>query len=192
MKIAVYPVTFAPKDVAAITGLSPAMQRDWRRNGYLPPRETGWSNFTLHEVAAIAIRKAVTDIGIGPAFADRILTHGASQQAIKSVVWWALEAQSVADWTSLKGDAISRLVDWDDDDHHGVVDTITGSNSTDRGRLLTFYPELNAVEVGMIATAPDDDGCGTVEIMILLDRIGRGIAKRAGRGLVNISIDNAS
>lgn len=45
---------FSPSEVAAITGVSVSLQRDWRRREILPERKSdGWSRFSLEDVALI-------------------------------------------------------------------------------------------------------------------------------------------
>lgn len=57
---------FTPSEAAAATGVSTALQRDWRhpRRGVLPEREAGgWARFTLNDVIQMAVLKAFSDAG---------------------------------------------------------------------------------------------------------------------------------
>lgn len=55
---------FSPAEVAKVTTVSPALQRDWRRRGILPERATdGWSSFELTDLIEIYVLKFFADAG---------------------------------------------------------------------------------------------------------------------------------
>lgn len=55
---------FTPAEVAAITGVSVSLQRDWRRREILPERKKeGWTRFTLTDVIEIRVLKFFADAG---------------------------------------------------------------------------------------------------------------------------------
>ncbi len=55
---------FTPAEVAEITSVSVALQRDWRRRKILPQRKTeGWSKFSLSDVIEIYVLKFFSDAG---------------------------------------------------------------------------------------------------------------------------------
>ena len=58
-------VTFTPAEAEQITGVTGAVQRDWRRHGYLPSTK-GHARFELHDLAELWLLKMFTDRGIGP------------------------------------------------------------------------------------------------------------------------------
>ncbi len=67
MKTSIRTITreFTPKEAAAVTGVSPTLQRDWRRRGLLPEKkEVGWTSFTLEDVIQMSVMKAFADSGI--------------------------------------------------------------------------------------------------------------------------------
>jgi hypothetical protein len=57
---------FTPGETAKITGVSPDLQRDWRRRGYLPVTDYGHNRFGLHGLAHMLFLKSMADRGIGP------------------------------------------------------------------------------------------------------------------------------
>jgi len=57
---------FTPSEAARISGVNVALQRDWRRRGYLPKLE-GPSEFDAFEVASMLCMELLTQRGIGPA-----------------------------------------------------------------------------------------------------------------------------
>lgn len=55
---------FSPSEVEAITGVSTALQRDWRRRGILPQKTDGkWSRFGLDHLIEIMVLKTFSDAG---------------------------------------------------------------------------------------------------------------------------------
>lgn len=56
---------FTPSEAAEVTGVSPALQRDWRRRGILPENEGGkWTRWTLYDVIKLAVMKRLSDSGV--------------------------------------------------------------------------------------------------------------------------------
>jgi hypothetical protein len=56
---------FTPKEAGLVSGVSPALQRDWRRRGVLPPREDqGWSSFDLSDVIKMTVMRAFSESGL--------------------------------------------------------------------------------------------------------------------------------
>lgn len=58
--------TFTPAEAEAITGVSTASQRDWRRHGYLAKRD-GHARFDAFDLARMLVIRLLSDRGIGPA-----------------------------------------------------------------------------------------------------------------------------
>lgn len=174
--------TFAPKDLTAITGLSPAMQRDWRRAGHLPSREAGWASFSLMDVCAIAVRKLIADAGLGPAFANTLLDGHNGHLLVASVRWWALEAQDVGDWLVGTEQAVAdELMAADARDHFAVIQAITGLDPAQRLRAVTIDPIAGVVDTENFDAAADQEA---IEFIVRLDVVGRRVSARAGRSLV--------
>ena len=55
---------FGPSEVARLTGVSPEVQRDWRRRGILAMRVEGRARFYSTQVAELLVRKALNDVGV--------------------------------------------------------------------------------------------------------------------------------
>lgn len=56
---------FTPGEAEKITGVSTAMQRDWRRREFLPSNK-GHARFDLFDLAEMMFLQAMSDRGIGP------------------------------------------------------------------------------------------------------------------------------
>lgn len=89
---------FTPAQAAVCTGLSPAMQRNWRQAGHIPARTTDMALFSPRELAAIRIMVVLRDVGLGPA-----LSRTVAERAAPSVIWLALSDHPTT-WT-IAGDA---------------------------------------------------------------------------------------
>ena len=60
---------FTPSEVAHITGISTALQRDWRRRGLLEKKNEGWSQFDLDDVVRLSVAGLLIEHGIAARFA---------------------------------------------------------------------------------------------------------------------------
>ncbi|MNQ42152.1 hypothetical protein D3C85_558500 [compost metagenome] len=187
MKFDVEFATFAPKDITAITGLSAAMQRDWRRAGHLPARQHGWATFTLNDVSMIALRKIIADAGLGPAFAKIIFDAPAAAQIVASVNWWALEAQDVHDWLVGADQAlVDEVLRFDAHDHFGLIDQVCDFSRPERLRTVQIDPiagELDLDQLQSDVSAPEEPA---ITLTLRLDLIGQQVAARTRRSLVKI------
>ncbi|HTK34705.1 MAG TPA: hypothetical protein VL358_05380 [Caulobacteraceae bacterium] len=180
MTYEVHHARFSPKDVARITGLSQTMQRDWRRVGYLPAREGGWSSFSLGEIAAIGLRKVVADSKLGPGAADLIFGSEAAVAAINSIVWWALEADDASAWITGSDAALKAEIEkHSNNDHFDLVSAVAGIATSERARLLILDPISGAVTLVMQEPRADEDAPFLSRITISLAYLGAQIAARA-------------
>lgn len=76
---------FRPGEAEAITGLSTAMQRDYRRRGFLPKNE-GHARFNVFELAEMFMLKQLSDRGFWPEFfapVAHLAAKGVALQALK-------------------------------------------------------------------------------------------------------------
>lgn len=56
---------FTPGEAERITGVSTALQRDWRRRGIITSKEDGsWTRWTLDDLARLAVMKLFTQAGV--------------------------------------------------------------------------------------------------------------------------------
>lgn len=82
--------SFLPMEVEAITNIKSATIRDWRRRGFIRPRDgQGWQRFELGEVAELLILRTLSEQGIGPqrvgawlpAMASHVTQHAMASEA---------------------------------------------------------------------------------------------------------------
>lgn len=64
--------TYSPAELAQISGLSTDMQRVWRKRGQLVPLPSGHARFHPKEVIEIAIKYALSKLGVAPAEAPEL------------------------------------------------------------------------------------------------------------------------
>lgn len=62
---------FILTEVEALSGLTAETVRSWRRKGYLPPIKA-YAKITVTELAALVIRKRLTNYGFGPAESQHV------------------------------------------------------------------------------------------------------------------------
>ncbi len=76
---------FTPAEVAAMTGLGADLQRVWRRRDQLAAPAEGQIGIDAEEVAAVAVRHALTTFGFSPTD-----TLSISREAASQVLFYAL------------------------------------------------------------------------------------------------------
>lgn len=170
-----------PKELASMTGLSPAMQRDWRRVGHITKEDAGWSSFTLQDVAQIALRKTLADSGLGAVVTKPIFESDELQAILASVTWWMIEADQW-DVSAETANAIGAA----DVDRFRLVEQITGVASGAVSRLLIFTPASGTVVLQNEGFTVDDFRPGVVQVVVQLDDLGQRAARLAQRALVTV------
>jgi DNA-binding transcriptional MerR regulator len=80
---------FTPGEAGAITGVSPDLQRDWRRRGYLPASGDGHARFDLYQLAHLFFLRTMADRGIGPQH-----SHELADIASGAIAYGALQDSS--------------------------------------------------------------------------------------------------
>lgn len=74
---------FTPSEAARITGVSTALQRDWRRRGILSENSEGkWTRWTLDDIIQLSVRKIFADAGL-----DVSQTRTVARMAILPTAW---------------------------------------------------------------------------------------------------------
>lgn len=63
---------FSPSEVARVSGVSTALQRDWRRRGVIPGRSDGWNRYSLDDVIRMTVMRAFTQSGISLETAEMV------------------------------------------------------------------------------------------------------------------------
>lgn len=61
---------FSPSEAQVITGVDLANQRNWRRRGYLPKGQGGWTEFEAPDLAKMLVFQSLANRGIGPSSAQ--------------------------------------------------------------------------------------------------------------------------
>lgn len=91
---------FTPAEAERITGVSTALQRDWRRRNLLPSM-SGHARFDVFELARMAVLKHLADRGIGPSLAGDEADWCAAAVAHAALGWheaWDGEADRTLTW----------------------------------------------------------------------------------------------
>jgi hypothetical protein len=181
---------FRPRDVAALVGLTPTMQRDWRRHGFLPVRsDGGWSSFSLVEVARLAIRKAIADAGLGPAFANSILESDDASTIERAPIYWAF-VESDATWAISKDSPNSESVrrelgDLADNDRLQLASRLWPTESL--ARFVTIAPASRTVQLATEVPDPTEFAPDAILITLNLEVIGAQFAARAPGPLATVT-----
>lgn len=84
MSIGISEITFTPSEVAKITGVSTAKQRDLRRHGFLPEVK-GHARFNAYDLAELFFVQKMSERGVGPKQAFEV-----SEICATGIVWHAL------------------------------------------------------------------------------------------------------
>lgn len=75
---------FQAQEASDISGVSPTLQRDWRRRELLPERQNeGRMRFTLHQIIELAVMKRLSDAGM-------------SVKSTKALAWQAVVSVQMA------------------------------------------------------------------------------------------------
>lgn len=154
---------FTAGDVERITGINLALQRDWRRRGYLPKSDAPKATFHPLEVANVLALAEFNALKIGP---------GDSATLAKSVgtaiLWHAIQQEgAVLDPEGLHGR--EPIIHWPSGQQVRFV-------STADGKSWTWAPDETA------ALAPGGRG----RIVLDIQELGRHLAQSAGRPLVTV------
>lgn len=93
---------FSPAEAEKVTGVGTALQRDWRRRGYLPAGD-GHARFDIFDLSRMYVMKLLSDRGIGPALSHTaadwcaaVVTAG----ALSHIDAWEGEPEKALTWHS--------------------------------------------------------------------------------------------
>ncbi len=67
---------FRAGEVSEITGISPVLQRNWRRRGLLEKKGEGWSSFSLEELVTLYVASVLIDRGVSASSALNVAQAG--------------------------------------------------------------------------------------------------------------------
>jgi hypothetical protein len=168
--------------MAEITGLSPEMQRVWRRRGQLPEGEGSPVRFTGGEAAEVMIRYELSRFGVPPSESADI-----GKKAAAMVMWFALLGSDGACEVFGHEDDIDQFLE-EFDRSHALAADLAGAAALARyvwrasGDELDFVSDLQ--EVGLF-------GDFLSGFFIDLAHAGTRLAEVAGRPLLTVEIEPA-
>lgn len=166
---------FAPSEAEKITGLSTAMQRDWRHRGFLPKNE-GHARFDLFTLATMMALKLFADRGIGPQVAQNF-----TEISSRAIAWFALEFEDAYE---------GKLSDSLDATRRGLWNAL-GLPRIVPSRFLVVFADGsewwdNSIENAFQKNADTDKFAGPVIVLDLMI-LGDVLIERADRALVHIN-----
>jgi len=169
---------FILTEVEALSGLTAETVRSWRRKGYLPPIKA-YAKITVTELAALVIRKRLTNYGFGPAesqhVADRhapLLLYYAVLDTVGSCeVRGTLQALLQFEAEFDRGEDLAKEVAGVEGSPATVLVSIDGSE--------LVAEAVQALDIG------EDSGDG---YFINLRGLGRQLGAAAGKPLVKIQL----
>lgn len=157
-----------PAKVEHCTGLSTAMQRNWRKAGHLPQRTSGVTLFEPAELVAIRLMIIMRSMGYGPS-----ISRPFAELAAPSVIWLVLsdypESWEV-DPTYSGADQFRHELNLSGDRHLKIMARLKGTPNlygVSRGAAVEFLSEPPGFEL-------DDDE--EIESIIKLRAVARRIA----------------
>lgn len=172
---------FTPAEAAACTGLSPAMQRNWRQAEHLPARTTGVALFSPRDLAEIRLMVVLRDVGLGPA-----LSRPIAEEAAPSVIWLALTSHP-ATWivtgTSDQATSYRRRLEKLGDRHLRQMAGLTGSVSRYGIARNGGVNLVSAMNDDVFEDADEDE----VRSFISLNAVASRIAREASQPFFAIS-----
>jgi hypothetical protein len=174
---------FTPMEVEAMTGVTPLLQRTWKRRGFLGQRKRVRASLTAHEVAQImALQVASQTLPF-----ELKTVQEAVSDAVPSILWYAL-AQGAGVWdiegTPAQKAALKKAIEIEDMRGLQYLDKMVGIKSDQFGRYMvrhkggwTFVQDLNAAF---------EESDPTVALVLNLSAIGIMLANapKRPRGLI--------
>lgn len=170
---------FMAGEAEAVTGVSTALQRDWRRRGLLPETEPGtWARFNLTDIIEMLVMKIGADAGLYVADA-KLFASTAILPALR-------EIYDIDGAIEFVGDPIDR-----DDRDKILSSAITGGEG--RFLLVTKDGKTNDQRVSRcdrLSHIGDflEDNAAAHCFVIDCRRVAKTIADRAGTALVRIDV----
>lgn len=171
---------FTPREVERMTGLSTAMQRDWRKRGFLSSLQGKHARFTADEVAALFIMKLLADGGLGPA-----VSHRLAQPAARALLMYgtdtfaALEVEGPAEAVDEYSKAYaSDTAEWE---------IASGMKVEDLQRYLVFVGPDKLFTTNDLNSFAAERRPGPM-LILDLDDLGKKLAARAPRPLRKLHV----
>lgn len=173
---------FTPAEAADITGVSTALQRDWRRRGILSGNTDGkWTRWNLHDIIRLSVMKLFSDAGMDVSQTDTI-----AQMALMPT----LSALAYIDQAvEFDGDEISE--ERRNEIRFGNVRTTDSSHSV--GRFLASFGkgEFDVCRTDTLAALEDLLDREPHPVLSIVDchNLALHIVKRAGGPVVRYEIE---
>jgi len=168
---------FTPSEAAQITGLSAAMQRDWRHRGFLPKND-GHARFDLFTLAVMMVLKLFADRNIGPQAVKTI-----AEITARAIAWHALEFVD-----SFEGD----IPHSPDSARRALWNSLGFPRLIPTRYLVVFADESEWWDNSLDNAFAQNDGAekrsGPIIVLDMMT-LGDLLADRAGRALVHIDTD---
>lgn len=173
---------FTPSELAAITGLSPEMQRVWRRRGQLPEGVGSPARFNATDAAELIVRYQLSRYGVSPSE-----SADAGKRAAPLVLWFALlDADGACEVIGSEADVLSFLERFQEG--HDLAAGLAGAATRARyvwradGDELEFVSDLqDAGEAGEFLSG----------FFIDLSHAGTRLAAVAGRPLMTVELERS-
>jgi hypothetical protein len=180
---------YSPAEVAAITGASTSLQRDWRRRGILRcSNEPGWSSFDLHDVVEIFIFKWFSDAGFFVKQKIETIRFAAANASL-SILNNLKESDRAAEFSSdySKGRMYARIFSLSTFEHSTIIRflVILHSNRGEEDDFedVVFTDDLNSFDEKM----QELGSCGFTALDLF--KIADLIAERGGLPFIRVGVD---
>lgn len=103
---------FTPAGTEQVTGLSTAMQRDWRKRGFLPQGD-GHARFAIFDLCRLFLLKRLSDRGVGPDKASAVVDNAAFELALQVLAVtdaWGFDGY-VPSWSIFRSELSRRAME---------------------------------------------------------------------------------
>lgn len=173
---------FTPAEAATITGVSPALQRDWRRREILQSNRDGkWTRWTLSDIIRLSVMKLFSDAGM-----DVSSTKTVASMAVLPTLGALAEMNEAVEFD---GDEIG-------DSHKARIRSVTVGTthpSHKVGRFLAAFgkDEFNVCRTEDLASLEarlDKEACPILSIVDCRS-VARLIVERAGGPVIRYEVE---
>lgn len=176
--------TFAPAEVEEFTGVSPLLQRTWRRRGFLGERQHG-RHFNAREIAQIMILRYLGQTLLQ----DLDFVSEAVKKAAPVALWHALHRRKPSPWdvrgTPAEQAAFRRAIAAADLFDVDYIDRMVGVKKGEIYPLLAITPEDSVFVESLDDAFPDHSAPGA--IIINLMALGHQLAEAVQKPLIIVS-----
>lgn len=176
--------TFTSAEAAKISGVSPEVQRDWRRHKFLPV-EIGHARYEPRTVAQLMLMRVLGEHELGPSRAKDIAKH-----LSRTVFWHALAnlrtAIAVKGPAELVGEFLREFGNGTE-----YLNAFAGVKNPLSGVIIYRNGKVAAAR-DLAATMSEMREAGEEAVRLLdVEAIGHRLAKDAGRALLTIEVGKA-